>query len=197
MMAKLIDYGKPFLGAVLLLVILHLSGLLGEVSYVTQAAAMKSGLLDADPDRSPKDAPDFDFNFAIKDLQGKKVPFELFKGKVVFLNLWATWCGPCRAEMPTIQKLYDGISKDSIVFVMLSLDKDQDKEKIVKYIHNKSYTFPVYQPSGYLSEQLNVRSIPTTFIISKEGKIVAREVGTTNFNTSKFRKFIEALIARN
>jgi len=95
--------------------------------------------------------------------------------------------------MPTIQKLFDGIKKDSIVFVMLSVDKDQDKQKIIDYIGNKSYTFPVYQPSGYLPEQLRVPSIPTTWVISKDGKIMANEVGTTNFNTSKFKKFISEL----
>ena len=138
----------------------------------------------------------FNYNFSIKDLQGTKTSFEKFKGKVIFLNLWATWCGPCRAEMPTIQQLYDSIDKEKIVFVMLSVDNDRDKDKIVRYIQNKSFTFPVYQPSGYLSEQLSVPTIPTTFVISKDGKIATKEVGTTNFNTPKFRKFIDELAAK-
>jgi thiol-disulfide isomerase/thioredoxin len=168
---------------------------MSSVTFATQTAVMQTGLLDADA--SSEDQPQtFDYNFAVKDLEGNKIPFEQFKGKVVFLNLWATWCGPCRAEMPTIQKLFDGISKDQIAFVILSLDKDQDKAKIVKYIKDKSFTFPVYQPSGYLSDQLQVPTIPTTLIISKDGKIVGTEVGTTNFNTTKFKKFITDLSAQ-
>jgi peroxiredoxin len=96
--------------------------------------------------------------------------------------------------MASIQKLYVDARGDSIVFVILSLDKDRDKEKVVKYIKDKEFTFPVYLPSGYLSEQLNVPSIPTTFVIGKDGKIAAKEVGATNFNTPKFKKFLQKLV---
>jgi thiol-disulfide isomerase/thioredoxin len=190
MIDKLVEFGKPALVAVVIVLSLQASGWWGSVSSVGQSALMKTGMLDALSSDLSREAPNFDFNFTIKDLEGNKLSFTRFKGKVIFLNLWATWCGPCRAEMPTIQALYDDIQKDSIVFVMLSLDKDSAKEKIVKYIKNSAYTFPVYQPSGYLTQQLGVPSIPTTFVVSKEGKIVANEVGTTNFNTAKFKRFM-------
>ena len=76
---------------------------------------------------------------------------------------------------------------------MLSLDKDADTQKIVDYMKAKGFTFNAYQPSGYLTKQLNVPSIPTTFVISRDGKIVRKEVGATNYDTSKFRKFLEQL----
>ena len=190
MTGKLVEFGKPALVAVVIVLCLQASGWWGGVSFVGQSALMKTGMLDALSSDLSREAPNFDFNFTIKDLEGNKLSFTRFKGKVIFLNLWATWCGPCRAEMPTIQALYNDIGKDSIVFVMLSLDKDSAKEKIVKYIKNSAYTFPVYQPSGYLTQQLGVPSIPTTFVVSKEGKIVAKEVGTTNFNTAKFKRFM-------
>src|SRR5271154_7081838 len=161
MLSKTLDVIKPILGAVLIVVVLQAAGILGRVEYVTHSAALKAGLLDVKVTQPTASEEDFDYNFAIKDLKGTKITLDQFKGKVIFLNLWATWCGPCRAEMPTIQKLYDDLAKDNIVFVMLSLDKDQDKEKIVAYIQHKAFTFPVYQPSGYLTEQLNIPSIPT------------------------------------
>jgi thiol-disulfide isomerase/thioredoxin len=178
-------------GAIIIIAVLKLTGLLNNFTYLSQAAAIETGLLDASTDK--KEPVDFDFRFQIKDLQGNKFQFEQFKGKVIFLNLWATWCGPCKAEMPTIQSLYSSIPKDSVIFVMLSLDKDLQQPKVVKYITDKHYTFPVYMPSGYLTEQLNVPSIPTTFVINKQGKVVAKEVGTTNFDTAKFRKFLGGL----
>jgi thiol-disulfide isomerase/thioredoxin len=179
------------IGAVAIIFALKITGLLSDFTYASQSAAIQTGLLDATTDK--KDPIAFDFRFEVKDLQGNKFQFDQFKGKVIFLNLWATWCGPCKAEMPTIQSLYSAIPKDSVIFVMLSLDKDLQQPKVIKYITDKQYTFPVYMPSGYLTEQLNVPSIPTTFVINKQGKIVTKEVGTTNFDTPKFRKFLEGL----
>jgi thiol-disulfide isomerase/thioredoxin len=186
------EFLKTGLSLLIIIVVLKYTGLFGSLSYATQSAALKTGLLDADVTTNKSEL--FDYNFIVKDLDGKKFPFEKYKGKVVFLNLWATWCGPCRAEMAGIQKLYSGIGGDSISFVMLSIDRDKDKEKVVKYVRDKEFTFPVFLPSGYLSEQLNVPSIPTTFIIGKNGEIVAKEVGTTNFNTPKFKKFLQKLV---
>lgn len=176
------------IGAGTIIVLLKVTGLLGDFTYVTQSTALKTGLMDAST--SAKKPVNFDFNFQVKDLNETKFPFDQFKGKVIFLNLWATWCGPCKAEMPGIQALYNSLPPDSVVFVMLSLDKEGLQPKVKKYIADKKFTFPVYMPSGYLTEQLNVPSIPTTFIINKEGKIVSQEVGTTNFNTTKFKKFL-------
>ncbi len=163
---------------------------MGTASFFTQKVALQSGFLNAGT-KELKRPKQFDFNFIVKDLSGKKIKFEDFKGKVIFLNLWATWCGPCRAEMADIQKLYDKIDKSKVVFVMLSIDEDKNKEKVESYVHNKAFTFPVFMPSGYLSEQLQVPSIPTTFVISKEGTIILKEVGSTNYNTEEFKIFLE------
>jgi thiol-disulfide isomerase/thioredoxin len=176
---------------ILILVILYFSGGLGRIATLAQTAVVHSGFVDADPADARDEA--FDFNFTVKDLEGRTFPIEQFKGKVVFLNLWATWCGPCKAEMPSIQELYNQVDHDKFAFVMLSIDREKDFAKVKKYVQDKSYSFPVFTPSGYLTEQLNVPSIPTTFVISKEGKIAMKEVGMKNYNTSKFKKFLEGL----
>ena len=95
--------------------------------------------------------------------------------------------------MPAIQKLYESVGSDSIVFVMLSIDRERDQPKVSKYINEKGFTFPVFVKSGDLTDQLNVPAIPTTFIIGKNGKIASKEVGTTNFNTPKFKKYLKDL----
>jgi thiol-disulfide isomerase/thioredoxin len=170
-----------------------MTGTLSSISYFANAAIMKTGIMNASPGNDSDVAEPFDYNFKIKTLTGEVVDFNQFKGKVVFINLWATWCGPCRVEMPSIQELYNGLDKDKIQFVMLSLDRNEDLPKIIKYVDKNSFTFPVYQPKGYLPELFQVPSIPTTFIIDKNGNVVSKKVGTTNFNTTKFKKYLEGL----
>ncbi|MFZ1806729.1 MAG: TlpA disulfide reductase family protein [Cyclobacteriaceae bacterium] len=190
-MNRIIKFLKPWVGTVLIVAALHFTGLLSSISFLAQSAILKTGLMNASAETVKEDI-NFNYDFQVKDLNGNRVDFAQFKNKVVFLNLWATWCGPCRAEMPTIQKLYDKMKDDpNVVFVMLSIDKDKDLPKVIRYLKDKDYTFNGFMPSGYLTEQLNVPSIPTTFVISKEGKILTKEVGTTNFNTNRFYKFLK------
>ena len=184
---------KPILIALVIVVILRLTGAFSTISYFTNAALMKTGIMNATPGNEPDPVEPFDYNFKIKTLSGEVIDFNQYKGKVVFINLWATWCAPCRVEMPSIQELYKGIDKEKIQFVVLSLDSDGDLPKIVKFVDKNSFTFPVFQPKGYLPDLLQVPSIPTTFIIDKNGNIVSKKVGTTNFNTSKFKKYLEEL----
>jgi len=173
--------------------ILYLTGTFQQLASFAQTAVVKSGLVNASTTANSKMP--FDYNFTIKDLTGKKMEFKDLQGKVIFLNLWATWCGPCRSEMPAIQKLYESIDKEKVSFVMLSLDKEAHLEKVRTYISSRSFTFPVYMPSGYLADQLQVPSIPTTFVITKEGVIDLKEVGMRNYNTTKFKKYLEGLAA--
>jgi thiol-disulfide isomerase/thioredoxin len=184
---------KPLAWGVIIFV-LYFSGALQQLASFAQTAAVKSGLMNASTISNSKTP--FDYNFTIKDLEGKKMEFKDLRGKVIFLNLWATWCGPCRSEMPAIQKLYESIDKEKITFVMLSLDKDAHLEKVKTFVSSRSFTFPVYMPSGYLADQLQVPSIPTTFVINKEGIIDLKEVGMKNYNTNKFKKYLEELATR-
>ncbi|HEY9046351.1 MAG TPA: TlpA disulfide reductase family protein [Ohtaekwangia sp.] len=183
---------RPWVTMIAVIAILRYTGLLAGISVVAQSALMKTGVLDASP-APPAVARDFDYDFSVKDLNNNTIDFKQFKGKTIFLNLWATWCGPCRAEMPSIQQLYEQIDHEKVVFVMLSLDRAEDTEKVSRYIKDKGHTFPVYMPSGYLPEQLNVPSIPTTFVISPQGKIVSKKAGTANYNTSGFKEFLEKM----
>ncbi|MBX2963280.1 MAG: TlpA family protein disulfide reductase [Cyclobacteriaceae bacterium] len=136
---------------------------------------------------------DFNYTLTVKTLEGEIVPMESLKERVIFINLWATWCGPCRDEMPGIQKLYEKTKSDDIAFVMLSVDKESDQNKVVNYIKRNNFSFPVYMTNGKLTSQLNVPSIPTTFIIGKTGKIEHQKVGSTNYDTDKYIKLLNEL----
>lgn len=176
---------------VAVLLVLYFAGILNYASSLAQGAVIHSGFVDAAPDDKSNEP--FDFNFAVKDLTGKKIDFNDFKGKVIFLNLWATWCAPCRSEMPAIQNLYEEMDQHKVFFVMLSLDKDTQLRKVKAFVSDKSFTFPVFMPAGYLSQQLQVPSIPTTLVIDKNGNIVFKEVGMRNYHTPKFKKFLDEL----
>lgn len=181
---------RPWLTFAIIFLILKYTGALSNISVYTSTALMKTGALDVSTDNRPSEE-QFNYNFTIKDLKGNTVDFNQFKGKTVFLNLWATWCGPCRAEMPSIQSLYEKMNKDKVVFVML--DWFEDAKKTSNYIDGKKFTFPVYLVNNDVPEQLNVSSIPTTFVISPSGEIATKKTGTTNYDTEKFKKFLEEL----
>jgi thiol-disulfide isomerase/thioredoxin len=192
MLQRILSWLKPIISAFILIALLQLTGLMGSVSYYAQSALIRTGIRSAGTEilKTPES---FDFNFTVRNSAGERIKFDEYKGKVVFLNLWATWCGPCRAEMPTIQSLYQKMDTTKIKFVILSIDRDADEAKVGKYIEKYKYTFPVYRPSGSLTEQLDIPYIPATFIINKEGQIVRKEVGGMNYDTQKFRKFLSQL----
>ena len=186
------DSLRPWVVFVALFLLLRYTGLLAGISYITGNVMMRTGVVDASPVAITA-AKKFNYNFNIKGLDGKTVNVDAFKGKTVFLNLWATWCGPCRLEMPSIEKLYQQVDHDKIIFIMLSIDRPQDLNKVKSYIGEKEFTFPVYTPADFLPNQLQVRSIPSTFIVSPDGRIVSNETGTTNFDTPEFKSFLESL----
>ncbi|WP_187263003.1 TlpA disulfide reductase family protein [Pontibacter beigongshangensis] len=131
--------------------------------------------------------------FKMTNLDGKTVSFESLRGKVVFLNIWATWCPPCVAEMPNIQRLYEKVGSDKIAFVMLSVDEG-GQEKVQKFINKKGYTFPVYMPASQFPQEFYSNAIPTTFIISPEDKIVAKQEGMAEYDTPEVREFLKSMV---
>lgn len=191
--AMMLNYVKPWAITIILFLILRYTGLISGIGTVTNQALMATGFLDAEVNTAPISSTDFNYNFTLKDLDGKAVNFDSYKGKVVFLNMWATWCGPCRAEMASIQQLYSKINNRDIAFVMLSIDRAGSEMKVKEYIQNKQFTFPVFMPSTDFPDQLKVPSIPTTFVVDKDGKIVSKQVGSANFDTKDFKNFLEGL----
>jgi thiol-disulfide isomerase/thioredoxin len=184
---------KPWLVTIAFVLILRYTGALSGISYITQSAVMETGVMDAKSETDVTRPEAFNYNFTVRDLKGNVVQMEELKGKVIFLNLWATWCGPCRVEMPSIEALYNSVEKENVAFVMLSLDTQQNFNKVEKYITDKGFTFPVYVVDRGLTEQLQVPSIPTTFVIGKDGLIKRKEVGTANYDTPKFKQFLNSL----
>ena len=117
--------------------------------------------------------------------EGQKIRLSEFRNEVVFFNIWATWCPPCRAEMPGIQSLYESAEMEGVNFIMLSTDENFEKAK--KYKKDNDFTFPIYRLGGEMSEELNSSSLPTTFIIGKQGNIEVTQKGMAKYNTDNLK----------
>ncbi len=123
------------------------------------------------------------FNFT--DSEGKLISTTDLKGHVVFINFWASWCPPCRAEMPSLESLYKKLKNDDR-FVFVFINEDEDKTKAKNYLEEYHYTFPLSASSGNVPNELFNGSLPTTVVINKEGKIVLKHEGMAGYDTEAF-----------
>ncbi len=170
------------------LIFLYATGLHTELAGGMQRLLLMTGLMDANERVPIEEQISTDYQLHLQDINGENVSLSNFKGEVVFINFWATWCPPCRAEMPEIQALYQEQKKD-VVFLMVALDKDFEKAK--KFVQKKEFDFPIYQSVSSLPEEFKSRSIPATFVVSTDGKIVFRREGIADYNNVAFRKILE------
>jgi thiol-disulfide isomerase/thioredoxin len=115
------------------------------------------------------------------------------KGKVVFINFWASWCPPCRAEMPSIVALYQKLQHDNR-YVFLFINEDDDKAKATQYLEKNNYIIPLYNRTGNVPPEIFAGTLPTTIVINKEGKIVLKHEGMAGYNTEVFIKQLEGLL---
>jgi len=130
------------------------------------------------------------------DKDGKTVSLSSLKGKVVFINFWATWCPPCIQEMPTINALkekYKG--NNNIVFLMV--DVDNNIEKSTAFMEDKKYDLPVYVPASEIPSDYLGGSIPTTVILDKSGDMIAHIEGGRDYTSPEIIKALNELVESN
>lgn len=115
-------------------------------------------------------------DFTLDSLSGEKLSLGSFKGKLVFLNFWATWCGPCNMELPAIKALYQRLKPKGLVVV--AVDLAEDKKTVDAFVKAKGIQFPVLlDTKGQVGGMYGTSSIPTTFIIDRTGMILGRKIG--------------------
>ena len=131
------------------------------------------------------------YDWQLVDTMGNSLNFEEVKGKVVLVNFWATWCPPCVAEMPSLQSLYNDYN-DKVVFMFVAQDK---AEKVSAFMKKKGYDLPVYYSRTEAPSLLTAKSIPTTYILNKESRIVVAKIGVADWNSDKIRKVLDGLVA--
>ena len=116
-------------------------------------------------------------NFTLPDLAGNNVSLSDFKGKPVYINFFATWCPPCRGEMPDIEKMYQKYKDRGLV--VLAIDLNEDKATVQSFISQAGYTFKVLlDQNGVTSSDYNTSSIPVSVFVDKNGGIIATRVGS-------------------
>ncbi len=131
-----------------------------------------------------------DFNLTLMDEDGNTLSLADFKGKAIFMNMWATWCPPCIAEMPNINNLYKEMGRE-VAFVMVSLDDDFETAKA--FNSRKGFDLPIYTLQSHRPAMYQSTTVPTTYVISADGQLMMTHKGMANYNTSKFKKFLEEI----
>jgi len=142
------------------------------------------------PIKGGKKAPDF----SLKNLSGKNVELKNFRGKVIFLNFWATWCGPCKEEMSSMEALYQEFKEKGFTFLGISVDYGGVKP-VKEYIEKNRYTFPVLiDPKSQVLDLYEVKGIPTTFIIDKNGRMIGKSIGPKDWKSQEVISLLNLLI---
>ena len=127
-----------------------------------------------------------------RDRKGLLVNLGELKGKVIFINFWATWCPPCRAEMPGLNRLYNKFKNDKNV-VFIFADAGGDLLKSTKFLARKNYNLPLYKIETTMPSSIFERTLPTTVIFDKQGRLSFHHEGLADYADKKIEDFIEKL----
>lgn len=133
------------------------------------------------------------WNVSFANSKGEMIDGNSLKGKVVFMNFWATWCPPCIAEMPSVNDLYNHYKSNPYV-VFLIVDADNNFAKSEKFIAEKGFQLPVYVSQGNIPDEWYEGTLPTTVVLDKKGNIVYHHAGVANYSSGKFKNFIDGLV---
>lgn len=134
-----------------------------------------------------------EFYFADETFETKSLANH--RGKVVFLNVWASWCAPCIAEMPSIENLYNSFrDRDEFVFILVSMDEDFSDAQ--RFMESRDLDMPYFHYRGRDREVFQSDLIPTTYVITPDGKIAMEKQGMAKYDTSTFMEFLEKLAER-
>ena len=137
---------------------------------------------------------DLSADFTLEDLDGQTITLSSLRGRPVMLNFWASWCGPCRSEMPDIQAVYIERLVDSPSLVILSINMGESSATIRQFMEDGHYTFPALLDSQKsVALQYDVTAIPTTFFIDENGIIIERRLGAFS-NKAQIDGFLSQIV---
>jgi peroxiredoxin len=142
--------------------------------------------------KDKKKAPEF----ALEGLSGRKVELKNFQGKIIFLTFWATWCGPCKQELPSIEALHQRFKGKDLVVLTIAVDLE-GAVPVEKFIAKHGYTFYVLIDSkSHALDLYRVEGIPMTFLIDKKGRILAKAMGPRDWKCPEAISLLEQLIEK-
>lgn len=130
-------------------------------------------------------------NFSLQDLSGNTIQLRDYHGQVVLLNFWATWCGPCRKEMPGMERLWQKFREQGFVILAVSADKGSAK-RVKKFVQKYNLSYPVLLDSDADTQKLyDVIGLPMSYIIGRDGKISGRIIGTKHWDSPAAYSFMQ------
>src|SRR5947209_20224829 len=133
-------------------------------------------------------------DFKIAALDGGRLNLADFKGKVVFLNLWATWCGPCKEEMPAMERLWRRYKANGLIVVALSMDA-QGARVVKPFVDQARFSYPIgLDPKMEVAQLYGARAVPATFIIDRSGNLFAFALGPREWDSKAAAPFFDALL---
>jgi thiol-disulfide isomerase/thioredoxin len=137
-----------------------------------------------------KNTPDF----CLQELNSEKFGSKTLKGKIIFINFWTTWCGPCKEEMPSMETLYQRYKERDFILLTISLDYGSP-EQVKKFIEKHGYHFPVLlDPKGKTLDLFEINKIPATLIINKHGKLIGRAIGPRNWSSPEVFSLVDQML---
>jgi len=132
-------------------------------------------------------------SFSFYTEKGEVISTADLKGKVVFINFWATWCPPCRAEMPSLQELYNELKEDKRI-IFLFINEDEEASKAAEYLQKHSFTLPLQTRAGQVPPEIFSGTLPTTVVLNKDGRVVYQKEGIANYSNKAFVEQLKALL---
>jgi peroxiredoxin len=133
-------------------------------------------------------------DFCLQGLNGDKVQLAALKGKIIFLNFWASWCGPCKEEMPSMEALYQHFKERDFVLLSISVDYG-GPDPVRKLIEKHRYRFPVLlDPAGKTLDLFEISKIPAMLIIDRRGKMIGRVIGSRNWSSPEVFSLVDQLL---
>ena len=137
---------------------------------------------------------DVSAEFKLIDLEGKWLSLSDYRGKVVLVNFWATWCGPCRVEMPSMEIVYQDLKEQG--FEILAISSDPQGSIVTRpFVESKSLTFPILHDLDYrVSGTYGIRTLPMSYLIDRQGTLRHRVFGARDWNSPEARELIKELL---
>ncbi len=141
-----------------------------------------------------KQAPDF----SLPNLDDQPIKLSDYRGKVVFLNFWATWCKPCREEMPSMEVMHKTLEKDGLVVLAVSIDRVTTKKDIPPFIKSMNLTFPVLVDSwGQTDKRYKLMGVPETYIIDQQGVLREKVIGPRDWTRMESLRIVMDLLKKS
>ena len=133
-------------------------------------------------------------DFLLSDLQGREIALAAQRGRVVFVNFWATWCPPCREEAPSLQRLYDQVGSENFEILAVSIDAPSARDEVAEFGREFGLTFPILlDPQKGAHRAFGVTGVPETYMIDPQGRVVERFIGPRNWDDPRYVRTLRRL----